>query len=64
MSSCSDQEIRDRIAAMLRSEVLVFPDRMTVSLTTDVGLEAASPDPVAECVVWHLLLYGSTAPTQ
>lgn len=32
----------------VRSEVSVFPERMTVSLTTEVGLEAASPDPVAE----------------
>ena len=32
----------------VRSEVLVFPERMTVSLATEVGLEAASPDPVAE----------------
>jgi periplasmic protein TonB len=32
----------------MRSEVSVFPERMTVSLVTDVGLEAASPDPVAE----------------
>ncbi len=32
----------------VRSEVSVFPERMTVSLATDVGLEAASPDPVAE----------------
>jgi outer membrane biosynthesis protein TonB len=31
-----------------RSEVSVFPERMTVSLATEVGLEAASPDPVAE----------------
>jgi hypothetical protein len=32
----------------VRSEVSVFPERMTVSLTTEVGLEAAAPDPVAE----------------
>jgi hypothetical protein len=32
----------------VRSEVSVFPDRMTVSLATDVGLEAASPNPVTE----------------
>ncbi len=32
----------------VRSEVPVFPERMTVSLATEVGLEAASPDPVAE----------------
>jgi outer membrane biosynthesis protein TonB len=32
----------------VRSEVSVFPERMTVSLATEVGLEAASPDPVAE----------------
>lgn len=32
----------------VRTEVSVFPDRMTVSLATEVGLEAASPDPVAE----------------
>jgi outer membrane biosynthesis protein TonB len=32
----------------VRSEVSVFPERMTVSLATDVGLEAQSPDPVAE----------------
>lgn len=32
----------------VRSEVSVFPERVTVSLATDVGLEAASPDPVAE----------------
>lgn len=32
----------------VRSEVSVFPERMTVSLATDVGLEAAAPDPVAE----------------
>ena len=30
------------------SEVSVFRGRMTVSLATEVGLEAASPDPVAE----------------
>lgn len=32
----------------MRSEVSVFPERITVSLATEVGLEAASPDPVAE----------------
>jgi len=32
----------------VRQEVSVFPERMTVSLATEVGLEAASPDPVAE----------------
>ena len=32
----------------MRSEVSVFPERMTVSLATEVGLEAASPNPVAE----------------
>lgn len=32
----------------VRSEVSVFPERMTVSLTTDVGLEATAPDPVPE----------------
>lgn len=32
----------------VRSEVSVFPDRVTVSLATDVGLEAAAPDPVGE----------------
>lgn len=32
----------------VRSEVSVFPERMTVSLATEVGLEAASPDPVSE----------------
>jgi hypothetical protein len=32
----------------VRSEVSVFPDRMTVSLATQVGLEAAAPDPVSE----------------
>lgn len=32
----------------VRSELAVFPERMTVSLATEVGLEAASPDPVAE----------------
>ncbi len=29
-------------------EVSVFPERMTVSLATEVGLEAAAPDPVSE----------------
>jgi hypothetical protein len=32
----------------MRSEVPIFPERMTVSLAIEVGLEAASPDPVAE----------------
>ncbi len=32
----------------VRSEVSVFPERMTVSLTPAVGLEATSPDPVPE----------------
>ncbi len=32
----------------VRSEVSVFPERMTVSLATDVGLEDAAPDPVSE----------------
>lgn len=32
----------------VRREVSVFPERMTVSLVSEVGLEAASPDPVAE----------------
>lgn len=32
----------------VRSEVAMFPERTTVSLVTEVGLEAASPDPVAE----------------
>ena len=32
----------------VRSEVSVFPERMTVSLATEVGLEAASPEPVSE----------------
>lgn len=32
----------------MRSEVSVFPDRINVSLATDVGLEAAAPDPVSE----------------
>lgn len=32
----------------VRSEVTVFPERMTVSLATEVGLEAAAPDPVSE----------------
>jgi len=31
-----------------RSEVSMFPERMTVSLATEVGLEAAAPDPVSE----------------
>lgn len=32
----------------VRSEISVFPERMTVSIATEVGLEAAAPDPVAE----------------
>jgi len=32
----------------VRSEVSVFPDRINVSLATEVGLEASAPDPVAE----------------
>lgn len=32
----------------VRSDVSVFPERMTVSLATEVGLQAAAPDPVAE----------------
>lgn len=32
----------------VRSEVSVFPERITVSLATEVGLAAASPDPVSE----------------
>jgi outer membrane biosynthesis protein TonB len=32
----------------VRSEVSVFPERMTVSLVTEVGLENAAPDPVSE----------------
>lgn len=32
----------------VRSEVSVFPERMTVSLASEVGLEAAAPDPVPE----------------
>ncbi|MFO6445960.1 energy transducer TonB [Erythrobacter sp. NE805] len=32
----------------VRSEVSVFPERIEVSLATDVGLEAAAPDPVSE----------------
>ncbi|MDP5104471.1 MAG: energy transducer TonB [Erythrobacter sp.] len=32
----------------VRSEVSVFPERMTVSLATDVGLQATAPEPVAE----------------
>ncbi|AOL93918.1 hypothetical protein [Porphyrobacter sp. LM 6] len=32
----------------VRSDVSVFPERMTVSLATEVGLEAAAPDPVAQ----------------
>ena len=40
----------------VRSDVVVFPDRMTVSLATEVGLEATAPDPVSES-------RASTAPT-
>lgn len=32
----------------VRSEVSVFPERMTVSLATEVGLKATAPDPVPE----------------
>ena len=32
----------------VRSQVTVFPDRMTVSLATEVGLESAAPDLVSE----------------
>jgi pyruvate/2-oxoglutarate dehydrogenase complex dihydrolipoamide acyltransferase (E2) component len=32
----------------VRSDVAVFPERMTVSLAADVGLENAAPDPVSE----------------
>jgi hypothetical protein len=32
----------------VRSNVAVFPERIAVSLATEVGLEAASPDPVSE----------------
>lgn len=32
----------------VRSEVTVFPDRMTVSLATEVGLESAAPELVSE----------------
>ena len=32
----------------VRSDVTVFPERIRVSLVSDVGLEAAAPDPVAE----------------
>ena len=32
----------------MRSEVVVFPERINVSLATEVGLEAAAPDPVDE----------------
>jgi hypothetical protein len=32
----------------MRSEVAVFPERINVSLATEVGLEAAAPDPVSE----------------
>lgn len=40
----------------LRSEVTVFPERISVSLATDVGLEETAPDPVDES-------RASTAPT-
>jgi len=32
----------------MRSEVAVFPERINVSLATEVGMEAAAPDPVSE----------------
>lgn len=32
----------------MRTEVTVFPERINVSLTTEVGLEAAAPEPVPE----------------
>lgn len=32
----------------VRREVIAFPERVSVSLATEVGLEAASPDPVAD----------------
>lgn len=32
----------------MRSEVAVFPERINVSLATEVGLEAAAPEPVSE----------------
>ncbi|WP_073981560.1 hypothetical protein [Erythrobacter donghaensis] len=32
----------------MRSEVSVFPERINVSLATEVGLDAAAPDPVSE----------------
>lgn len=32
----------------MRSEVTVFPERINVSLATEVGLEAAAPEPVPE----------------
>lgn len=32
----------------VRTEVVVFPEKMNVSLVSEVGLEAASPDPVSE----------------
>lgn len=32
----------------MRTEVVMFPERINVSLATEVGLEAASPDPVPE----------------
>lgn len=40
----------------MRSEVDVFPERITVSLATDVGMQSAAPEPVAES-------RASTAPT-
>jgi hypothetical protein len=40
----------------MRNDVVVFPDRMTVSLATEVGLEATAPNPVSES-------RASTAPT-
>ena len=40
----------------VRNEVSVFPERMTVSLATDVGMQSAAPKPVAES-------RASTAPT-
>ena len=40
----------------MRSEVDVFPERITVSLATDVGMQSAAPKPVAES-------RASTAPT-
>lgn len=32
----------------VRTEVSVYPERMTVNLTSEVGLEASAPDPVSE----------------